>query len=87
MDDPILKGFLLLGSSSIAGDVAHDTKKESIARAQEGIYSSFAFAFAFGLAFGFACDTNAPSPPLPPGFYQISMFLNVVGPFLVRRSA
>ena len=38
-------GFLLL-RSSIAGDVAHDTKKGSKARAQEGINSSFAFASA-----------------------------------------
>ena len=46
-------GFLLL-VSSIADDVAHDTKKGSIARAQEGIDSSFAFAFAFTFAFAFA---------------------------------
>ena len=45
-------GFLLLGSS-IADDVAHDTKKGSIARAQEGISSSFAFAFALAFAFAY----------------------------------
>ena len=38
--------FLLLGNS-IADDVAHDTKKGSIARAQEAINSSFAFAFPY----------------------------------------
>ena len=43
-------GFLLLGSS-IAEDVAHDTKKGSRARAQEGINSSFASAFAFAFAY------------------------------------
>ena len=35
---PSSGGFLLIGSS-IADDVAHDTKKGSIARAQEGINS------------------------------------------------
>ena len=39
-------GCLLLGRS-IADDVAHNTKRGSIARAQEEINSSFAFAIAF----------------------------------------
>ena len=45
--------FPLLGSN-IADDVAHDTKKASIARAQQGIDSRFAFAFDFAFVFFFA---------------------------------
>ena len=40
--------------SSIADHVAHDTKEGSIARAQEGINSSFAVVFAFAIPFAFA---------------------------------
>ena len=47
---PSSGGFLFLGSS-IADDVAHDTKKGSIARAREGISTSSSFALAFAFAY------------------------------------
>ena len=68
---PSANGFLLLLGSSIADDVAHDTKKVSTARAQEGINSSFAFAVAFAFA---------PSSPSFPLTFLLFQYPLKVGP-------